>query len=66
MATPTLHDPNPDHYDPGERPAANLPVVVPAEPSLPDILDRKIERATAYANAARSAATRKAYAVDFH
>lgn len=33
-------------------------------PTLPDVLDRKLERASAYAKAARSAATRKAYASD--
>lgn len=66
MAAPTLHDPIPDDdADVGEQLTPNLPVVVPAEPSLPDILDRKIERATAYAKAARSAATRKAYASDW-
>ncbi len=61
-----MHDPIPDDdADAGEQLTPNLPVVVPAEPSLPDILDRKIERATAYAKAARSAATRKAYASDW-
>ena len=43
----------------------NLPAVIAAEPTLPDIFDRKLERASAYAKAARSSATRKAYASDW-
>ena len=58
-----LADHGPD--DPREPLTANLPAVVAAEPTLPDVLDRKLERASAYAKAARSAATRKAYASDW-
>ena len=41
-----------------------MPVVVD-QPSLPTILNEKIERATAYAKAARSSATRRAYESDW-
>lgn len=51
---------------------AGDPVVAPSilpveagEPTLPAILDQKIERAAAYAKAARSAATRRAYESDW-
>lgn len=43
-------------------PAAPL---IPAQPALPAILDAKIERAAAYARAARSGATRRAYGSDW-
>jgi len=39
--------------------------VVPVQPTLPAVLDEKIERAAAYARAARSAATRRAYDSDW-
>ena len=55
------HEPD----DPGDPLTPNLPAVVVAEPTLPDVLDRKLERASAYAKAARSTATRKAYASDW-
>ncbi len=42
-----------------------LHALVPAQPTLPAVLDEKIERAAAYARAARSAATRRAYASDW-
>lgn len=39
--------------------------LVPVQPALPAILDAKIERAAAYARAARSGATRRAYGSDW-
>lgn len=37
----------------------------PVQPSLPEIINRKIERAASYAKAARSSATRRAYDSDW-
>jgi site-specific recombinase XerD len=59
-----------------ESPVPSLPVLgyadgfhetalVAAEPALPTILDTKIERAAAYAKAARASATRRAYGSDW-
>ena len=42
-----------------------LPMPIPLQPTLPAILDIKIERAAAYAKAARSTATRRAYDSDW-
>ncbi len=56
---PTLTTPPEDIID-----ASALPVVV-GQPTLPAILNDKIERAAAYARAARSAATRRAYDFDW-
>lgn len=42
-----------------------LAMPIPLQPALPAILDAKIERAAAYAKAARSTATRRAYESDW-
>jgi integrase len=44
---------------------ASLPPVAVSQPTLPAILNDKIERAAAYAKAARSTATRRAYDSDW-
>ncbi|MGQ7363987.1 hypothetical protein ACTGU8_11715, partial [Streptococcus suis] len=47
----------------GDGQALGIPI--PLQPTLPAILDAKIERAAAYAKAARSTATRRAYESDW-
>jgi integrase len=59
LSHPTLTTPPEDIVD-----ASALPVMV-GQPTLPAILNDKIERAAAYARASRSAATRKAYDSDW-
>ena len=61
MALSRLIPPLPIDADDREVPYA----VVPMQPTLPAVLDEKIERAAAYARAARSAATRRAYDSDW-
>lgn len=62
MATPEL-DPLPS---PAAAPAPTALIgTAVAQPTLPAILNEKIERAAAYAKAARSSATRRAYESDW-
>jgi hypothetical protein len=51
-----------DDFDQND-PSRLLPV--PAQPTLPDILNAQIERAADYAKASRSPATRRAYAASW-
>ncbi|MDO6414390.1 site-specific integrase [Sphingomonas sp. BIUV-7] len=50
---------------PSESQSDQLPVLVEVQPTLPEILHAKIERAAYYARAARSPATRRAYESDW-
>ena len=57
-ALPPLIDPD----DRAREPILPVPIV---QPALPAILNEKIERAAAYAKAARSSATRRVYDSDW-